>query len=55
MLHHIEYLPKGKERYHWFRASLQQGVLHVPDRPLAPAEASGMPGAEGRSSAEEVA
>ncbi|MGW1189283.1 type I-C CRISPR-associated protein Cas5c [Streptomyces sp. NPDC002559] len=54
MLHHIEYLPKGKERYHWFRAGLEHGVLHVPDRPLAPAEISGMPGAEGRASAEEV-
>ncbi|MEW2603435.1 type I-C CRISPR-associated protein Cas5c [Streptomyces sp. NPDC047916] len=55
MLHHIEYLPKGKERYHWFRASLERGVLHVPHRPLAPVEVRGMPGAEGRASAEEVA
>ncbi|MFE0257509.1 type I-C CRISPR-associated protein Cas5c [Streptomyces sp. NPDC059010] len=55
MLHHIEYLPKGQERYHWFRARLERGVLHVPDRPLDPAQAGGMPGAEGRVSAEGAA
>lgn len=54
MLHHIEYLPKGRERYHWFRASLEQGVLHVPDNPIDPAQARQMPGAEGRASAQGV-
>ncbi|MEV1007612.1 type I-C CRISPR-associated protein Cas5c [Streptomyces sp. NPDC049881] len=54
MLHHIEYLPGGKERYHWFRARLEDGVLRVPEEPLAPARTAGMPGAEGRVSAEEA-
>ncbi|MFF8234708.1 type I-C CRISPR-associated protein Cas5c [Streptomyces caelestis] len=55
MLHHIEYLPNGKERYHWFRARLERGVLHVPDHPLDPTQVSGMPGAEGRVSADGTA
>lgn len=52
MLHHIEYLPNGKERYHWFRARLEQGILQVPDRPLDPAHAEDLPEPGNRSAAE---
>ncbi|MFF1790556.1 type I-C CRISPR-associated protein Cas5c [Kitasatospora sp. NPDC058243] len=34
MLHSIRYGDRGQETYHWFRASLDNGVLHVPRRPL---------------------
>ncbi|MBB1245263.1 type I-C CRISPR-associated protein Cas5 [Streptomyces durbertensis] len=33
MLHSIEYTPSG-ERYRWFRARVEGGVLEVPRRPL---------------------
>ncbi|GFE25757.1 type I-C CRISPR-associated protein Cas5c [Streptomyces nigrescens] len=55
MLHDIEYLPGGKERYHWFRARLEDGVLHVPARPLPSSQTTGMPGAESRATAEGTA
>jgi len=55
MLHHIEYLPKGRERYHWFHARLRDGVLHVPEHPIDPAALPRQtPGSEGRASAEEA-
>ncbi|MFC9431415.1 type I-C CRISPR-associated protein Cas5c [Streptomyces sp. NPDC056987] len=41
MLHSIEYGPK-EERYRWFRASVVDGVLKVPEEPL-PDEAVAMP------------
>jgi CRISPR-associated protein Cas5d len=42
MLHSIEYLPDGGERYRWFRARVDDGVLHVPREPL-PDDAVAMP------------
>lgn len=50
MLHHIEYLEDGKERYHWFQARLEQGVLHVPKQPHSATRA----GAGHRASVEET-
>ncbi|MFE3430407.1 type I-C CRISPR-associated protein Cas5c [Streptomyces sp. NPDC059171] len=41
MLHSIEYGPQG-ERYRWFRASVVDGVLEVPEEPL-PDKAVAMP------------
>ncbi|MFE3205942.1 type I-C CRISPR-associated protein Cas5c [Embleya sp. NPDC059237] len=37
MLHSIVYTDTG-ERYRWFRARLEQGVLHVPEHPLSDTE-----------------
>lgn len=34
MLHSIEYTPRGGERYRWFRARVEGGVLDVPMEPL---------------------
>ncbi|MCX2968994.1 MULTISPECIES: type I-C CRISPR-associated protein Cas5c [Streptomyces] len=42
MLHSIEYTPGGDEQYRWFRARVENGVLHVPREPL-PREAVAMP------------
>ncbi|WP_327303016.1 type I-C CRISPR-associated protein Cas5c [Streptomyces sp. NBC_01298] len=51
MLHSIAYTPQG-ERYRWFRASLVDGVLHVPLQPL-PDEAVAMPQAPWRATGTE--
>ncbi|WP_165983926.1 type I-C CRISPR-associated protein Cas5c [Streptomyces sp. YIM 98790] len=47
MLHSIEYTPAG-ERYRWFRASVTEGVMHVPEQPL-PDDAVATPGAPWRA------
>ncbi|MFD3553557.1 type I-C CRISPR-associated protein Cas5c [Streptomyces goshikiensis] len=47
MLHSIEYGPQG-ERYRWFRASVIDGVLEIPEEPL-PDEAVAMPTAAWRA------
>ncbi|MGW1939549.1 type I-C CRISPR-associated protein Cas5c [Streptomyces goshikiensis] len=51
MLHSIEYGPQG-ERYRWFRASVVDGVLEIPEEPL-PDEAVAMPTAAWRADASE--
>ncbi len=51
MLHSIAYTPQG-ERYRWFRAQLQNGVLAVPRSPL-PADAVAMPQAPWRADGRE--
>ncbi|WTU53823.1 type I-C CRISPR-associated protein Cas5c (plasmid) [Streptomyces sp. NBC_00057] len=51
MLHSIAYGPQG-ERYRWFRASVVDGVLEVPEEPL-PDDAVAMPLAAWRADAAE--
>ncbi|MET8540020.1 type I-C CRISPR-associated protein Cas5c [Kitasatospora sp. NPDC004799] len=51
MLHSIAYTPKG-ERYRWFRARLERGVMDVPDKPLS-AGSVAMPSAPWRADGEE--
>ncbi|GAA2353687.1 type I-C CRISPR-associated protein Cas5c [Streptomyces carpaticus] len=53
MLHSIEYPPGGGERYRWFRARVEDGVLTVPREPL-PEDAVAMPPGPWRADSQEA-